>query len=198
MSEELLRSLVWMDYRLAVLFTVILPLVLLIWVTVKHMEAMQRLLIIYWRIASLLAITVYLMIGDLPIAILTSFLARVLIPVSLWFWNDINEEIADQSPSPLNLTFTSWRWATTIYCTLGALATVPFLQCAFSQETYGTPFCQVWREAPLIFKDTFHASYTPGFLAFFAILGLVIYTLYLAYFVVVRLGRQGRSAMEDQ
>lgn len=198
MSQELLRSLVWMDFRLAVLFTVILPLVLLIWATVKRMDAMQRLLIIYWRVASLLAITVYLMIGNLPIAFLTGFLARILIPIGLWFWNDINEEIADQARSPLNLTFTSWRWATTIYCALGALASIPFLQCGFSNAAYQTPFCQVWREAPLIFKDTFHGGYTPGFLAFFAILGLIIYTLYLAYFVVVRLGRQGRSAMVDQ
>lgn len=197
MSQELLRSLVWMDYRVAVLFTVILPLVLLVWATFERMEAMQRLLIIYWRVASLLAITVYLMIGNLPIAFLTGFLARILIPISLWFWNDINEEIADQTPSPLNLTFTSWRWATTIYCALGSLASIPFLQCAFSNNAYQTPFCQVWREAPLIFKDTLHNNYTPGFLAFFAILGLVIYTLYLAYFVVVRLGRQGRSAMQD-
>jgi len=197
MSQELLRSLVWMDYRLAVLFTVILPLVLLVWVTFKRMEAMQRLLIIYWRVASLLAITVYLMIGNLPIAFLTGFLARVLIPLSLWFWNDINEEVADQAPSPLSLTFTSWRWATTIYCVLGSLASIPFLQCGFSSAVYETPFCQVWREAPLIFKDIFHNDYTPGFLAFFAILGLAIYTLYLAYFVVVRLGRTGRSAMQD-
>lgn len=196
MSQEVLRSLVWLDYRLAVLFTVLLPLILLGWVTVKRRESMQRLLIIYWRVSSLLAITVYLMIGDLPIAFLTSILARVLIPVCLWFWNDINEEIDDQAPSTLKLTFKAWRWAVSVYCSLGVLASLPFIQCAFSRAVYETPFCQVWREAPLIYKDILHPNYTPGFLAFFGIVGLIIYTLYLAYFVVVRLGREGRTALD--
>lgn len=197
MSQELLRSLVWTDYRLAILFTVLLPLILLLWATVKRREAMQRLLIIYWRVSSLLVITVYLMIGNLPIAFLTSFLARVLIPVGLWFWTDINEEIEDQVDSPLKLCVTGWRWAVSVYCVLGAIATIPFLRCGFARTVYDTPFCQVWREAPLIYKDTLHANYTPGFLAFWGIVGLIIYLLYFAYFVVVRLGKEGRSALDQ-
>ena len=51
-----LRPLVWMDYRLAILFTVIAPLILLVWSFIQKKEAMQRLLIIYWRVASLLMI----------------------------------------------------------------------------------------------------------------------------------------------
>ncbi|MEO1210854.1 MAG: DUF3177 family protein [Cyanobacteria bacterium J06638_20] len=197
MSQELLRSLVWTDYRLAVLFSVLLPLVLLLWATVKQREAMQRLLIIYWRVSSLLAITVYLMIGNLPIAFLTGFLARVLIPVGLWFWTDINEEIDDQMDSPLKLCLTSWRWAVSVYCGLGTIATIPFLRCAFDRGIYEAPFCQVWRQAPLIYRDILHANYTPGFLAFWGIVGLIIYTLYFAYFIVVRLGREGRSALDQ-
>ncbi|GAB4139265.1 MAG: DUF3177 family protein [Cyanobacteria bacterium J069] len=197
MSPDLLRSLVWTDYRLAVLFAVVLPLILLIWATVAQAESMQRLLIIYWRVSSLLAITVYLMIGDLKIAFLTSFLARILIPLGLWFWVDLNEEIDDQRSSPLKFLFTAWRWALTIYSTLGAIATLPFLQCAFADTTYQTPFCQVWREAPLIYKDVLHASYKPPFLGFLGIVGLIIYLIYFGYFIVVRLGRQGRSAIEQ-
>jgi hypothetical protein len=197
MSQELLRSLIWTDYRLAVLFAVLLPLILLLWATIKQREAMQRLLIIYWRVASLLAITVYLMIGNLPIAFLTSFLARVLIPIGLWFWIDINEEIDDQRDSAVKLCFTAWRWAVSVYCGLGAIATIPFLRCAFAQSLYETPFCQVWREAPLIYKDVLHPNYTPGFLAFWGIVGLIIYLLYFAYFVIVRLGREGRSALDQ-
>lgn len=197
MSQELLRSLVWLDYRLALLFTVVLPLILLGWVTYKRREAMQRLLIIYWRVSSLLAITVYLMIGDLPIAFLTGLIARILIPIGLWFWNDANEEIEDQPSSSLKLSFTAWRWAISIYSVIGAASALPFLQCAFAKATYETAFCQVWREPPLIYKDILHATYTTGFLAFFGILGLVIYTLYLMQFVLVRLGREGRQAMDQ-
>ena len=144
MSQELLRSLVWMDYRLAVVFTVILPLVLLLWSLFKRVEAMQRLLIIYWRVASLLAITVYLMIGGFPFSFLTSIMARVLIPIGLWFWADLNEEIDDQPRNQLKLAFTSWRWATTVYCVLGVIASLPFLHCAFSRTACAPPFCPVW------------------------------------------------------
>lgn len=197
MSQELLRSLVWLDYRLALVFTVILPLILLVWAFVWRLEAMQRLLIIYWRVASLLAITVYLMIGGYLFSFISSLMARVLIPISLWFWVDLNEEIDDQPGNPLKLAFTSWRWAVSVYGVLGAIATIPFLGCAFSKETFNLPFCQVWLEPPLIFKDYFHKNYTAGFLGFLGIVGLIVYILYLFYFVFVRLAKQGRTAIEQ-
>jgi len=93
MEQPWFQPLVWMDYRLAVVFTVILPLVLLIWAFAGKSDAIQHLLVIYWRVASLLVITVYLMIGALPISFISALAARILIPVSLWFWVDINEDI---------------------------------------------------------------------------------------------------------
>ena len=126
------RPLVWMDYRLAGLFTVIIPLVLLVWAFVEKTEAVQRLMIIYWRVASLLAITIYLMIGGWSIGFITAFASRLLIPASLWFWQDINEEINDLPERKLRLAVSSWRWAITVYSLLGAIAQIPFLRCAFS------------------------------------------------------------------
>lgn len=190
------RPLVWMDYRLAVLFTVSIPLVLLIWAFVQKAEAIQRLLIIYWRVSSLLAITVYLMIAAIPIGFVSSLMARALIPISLWFWADLNEEIDDQPSSSLRLAFTSWRWAMTVYSTLGALIQISFLRCAFSKDLVNDPFCKVWLEPTWRFKEYFHPNARPGTLGFFAIVALIIYVLYLSYFVLVRLGKQGRSAME--
>ncbi len=79
---------------------------------------LSSLLIIYWRVASLLLITVYLMIASWPIGFVTSFLAKILIPISLWFWVDINDEIKDLPSSPIKFVTTAWRWAVTIYCPL--------------------------------------------------------------------------------
>ncbi|NJN86530.1 MAG: DUF3177 family protein [Leptolyngbyaceae cyanobacterium SL_7_1] len=197
MSQELLRSLVWTDYRLAMLFAVLLPLILLIWSFVQRVESMQRLLTIYWRVSSLLMITVYLLIGNLPLSFFASLIARVLIPLSLWYWDDLNEEINDRPFDPLQLTFKSWRWAVTLYSGLGAIATLPFLPCALSRSQFATPFCQVWREPPLMYRDYFHAASNLGFLGFLGIVGLIIYLLYLAYFVFFRLAKQGRSAIQQ-
>ena len=197
MDENWLRPLVWTDYKLAILFMVIMPLVLLIWSFVKRSEAIGRLLIIYWRVASLLMITVYLAIPGWPISFLGGISARILIPISLWFWIDLNEEIRDLRDSSLKLTLTSWRWAVTIYSLLGAIATVPCLPCAFSPGEIDKPYCQVWLEAPWGYKEIFHPNTSEGVLGFFAMVGLIIYTLYLAYFIFVRLGKQGRSALEQ-
>ncbi|HLP88861.1 MAG TPA: DUF3177 family protein [Nostocaceae cyanobacterium] len=190
------RPYVWVDYRLALLFLVIIPVMLLIWAFVQKAEGIQKLLIIYWRVASLLAITIYLMIGGFAVGFISAFMARILIPVSLWFWVDLNDEIEYQPNGLLKLIFTSWRWATTVYCFLGAIALVPFLRCAFSANALKTNFCSVWLEAPREYKEYFHHNTKPEFLGFLAILALVFYVVYLSYFVVVKLGKHGRSATQ--
>ena len=191
------RPLVWMDYRLAVVFTVILPLILLIWSLKSQIESISRLLIIYWRVASLLMITVYLMIPSWSYGFLTSWTARILIPLSLWFWVDINDEIRDLPPTPLKLAITAWRWAVTFYCLLGAIAFIPFLACGLSDTTVKQPFCQVWLQPPWQFQSIFHRDTDPGVLGFMGMVGLIVYTIYFAYFLCIRLGRLGRSALEQ-
>ncbi|MFN6179109.1 MAG: DUF3177 family protein [Dolichospermum sp.] len=193
MTEVWFRPYVWMDYWLELLFVLIIPIILLIWVFVQKSEAMQRLLMIYWRVSSLLAISIYLMIGGFGVGFISALMARILIPIALWFWVDINDEIEYHPQGPLKLVFTSWRWATTVYCSLGALALLPFLRCAFSANMLKTPYCSVWLEAPLVFKEYFHHNSTPAFLGFLGIVTLGFYIVYLSYFVAFKLSRYGRS-----
>ena len=182
-----------MDFRLAVIFTVLIPLILLVWVFAQKVPVLQRLLIIYWRVASLLAISVYLAIGSISLSFIAAFVAQVLIPLSLWFWADLNEEIADLPHSSLALGFSSWRWATTLYSSLSAIATLPFISCAFGGTK--TDYCQAWFQPSWLYYQFFHANSKPEFLGLLGILGLIIYTLYLINFLVIRLAKQGRSAM---
>lgn len=193
LTLDLLQKLIWMDFRLAVLFTVVLPLGLLLWSVIQNAQAITQLLIIYWRIASLLAITVYLMIPQWPVSYVSGFAALILIPLSLWFWVDLNEEVVDRRDT-LGLVFSSWRWGVTIYCILAALGQAMFLDCAFIPGAISRSACQAWFQPPLMFKDIFHAQAKTGTLGFFAVLALMIYVLYLGYFVFVRLPKQGRSA----
>ena len=194
-AAQTLEKFVWADYRIAVLFTVLLPLVLLIWAFVQKSEGIQLLLTIYWKVASLLMITVYLMIGGFSFSFITGLMARVLIPISLWFWEDLNEEIREQPNSALRFAFTAWRWAVTVYSTAGAVFVAFFLPCAFSKARFASAACQTWLQPPLLYKEIFHGGYTNGFLAFFGLVGLLIYLASLTYFIFIRLGRQGRSAM---
>jgi hypothetical protein len=116
-----------------------------------------------------------------------------MIPLSLWFWADLNEEIADLPDRPLKLGFLAWRWAVSLYSTLSALAIVPFVSCAFGSAKADS--CQAWFQPSWLYYQFFHANSKPEFLGFLGILGVGIYTLYLGYFLIVRLGKQGRSAM---
>jgi Protein of unknown function (DUF3177) len=196
-NEVWFRPFVWIDYRLAVLFTVIVPLILLIWAFVEKVDTIQRLLTIYWRVSSLLAITVYLMMAQYPVSFVSGLMGRILIPISLWFWVDLNDEVEYQPSSPLKLVFTAWRWAVTVYCILGTIVSVPFVGCALSTSAIKSPYCSVWFEAPLLFKEYFHHNSKPGFLGFLGIVGLVFYVVCLGYFVLIKLGKQGRSATQQ-
>lgn len=193
-----LQSLVWTDYRLAILFALIIPFVIFVAAFIQRAEAIQRLMATYWRVASLLIISLYLMIAALPISFLTLLMAQILIPISLWFWVDLNEEVSEMPNSGLKLLFTSWRWAVTIYNLLGAIALIPFLYCGFSKgqkELIADASCRIWLDPPWLYKQTFSPNLTPQFLGFFALVGLAVYILYLGYFVFFKLGKQGRSAM---
>jgi hypothetical protein len=193
MPIELLRSLVWLDYRLALLVTVFIPLTLLIWALFKKAQSIVHLLMIYWRVSSLLAITVYLMIAGIPIAFFTSVAALILIPAALWFWVDLNEEISDRRDS-LKLGFTAWRWAITLYCTFSLALQVPYVNCGFSNAIFSAANCQVWTEAPILFQQIVHRGVKSATLGFYASGALMLYGFYLGYFLLLKFPKQGRSA----
>lgn len=193
MPIDLLRSLVWMDYRVAVLFCIFVPLTLLVWSLVKGAGPISHLLVIYWRVSCLLAISVYLLIDQNPIGLITSFMALILIPVSLWFWVDLNEEIEDRRDA-LKIGFSAWRWAISIFCTLSAVGLLPYLRCAASRTAIAADACQVWLEPSAVFKAALHADTQPGKLGFLAMGALLLYALYFGNFLLFRLSRQGRSA----
>lgn len=193
MSLEMLRTLVWTDCRLALVFLVFFPLGLLVWAVIENAQPISRLLVIYWRVASLLLITMYLMMAQVPLSFVTLFLAMLLIPVSLWFWVDLNEEIDDRR-GKLKLALTVWRWATTLFCLLSAAALAPSLGCAGSKAAIAAPQCQVWLEPAYGVAAIAHSSTGVSRINILATLALILYGFYFGYFLLFRLSKQGRSA----
>ncbi|NJK37474.1 MAG: DUF3177 family protein [Oscillatoriales cyanobacterium RM2_1_1] len=191
-----LNAWVWADYRMAVLFAVIMPLILLLWAFIRRIEVIQRLLITYWRVSSLLAITVYLMIAALPVGFMAAIAARILIPVGLWFWVDANEEIQEMPASPLKTCFTSWRWAITAWNLIGAVLFLPSIHCAFAEtpDLLQDQSCLGWLEPTWMYREIFHPNLNPQFLGLLGLAGLIFYVMFFSYFVVIKLKRYGRSA----
>jgi hypothetical protein len=196
MNLAVVRQLVWLDFRLAVIFTVILPLVLLVWSWRIGARPITRSLIIYWRIASLLAISVLLMIGSLPISFFSGIAARVLIPLSLWYWQDLNEEIS-QTRHQIGFYYQTWRWATVLYCAVGLVFNLVFANCGLlsPDNLYNT--CKVWFEPPLLFQKIFLGGITTENILLAGIVGLIVYFLYFLVFLLVRLPKQGRIAFRE-
>ena len=203
MPDLLYRSLVWLDVRLGVLFAIGLPLVLLVWAAVRREGAMLRLLGIYWKVASLLLIALLLLTDGRPTGFLLLVIAPLLMVAALWFWVDLNEELADLPPwRPLPLTLRIWRWSLTLLSLAGALLAATALPCLGGGLQ--RPLCRVWLEAPAglhglvakLFAFVFGGAWTPPVAAFLGYVGLVAYVVGLLQWLFVRLPRLGRVAGE--
>ena len=197
----LYRTLVWLDYRLAAVFALGLPLVLLVWSALKREQALTRLMGIYWKVASLLLITVLLLTDNRPLGYLLAVLSQLLVVISVWFWVDLNEELADLPPwRPLPFVVRAWRWGLTVFGVLGAALSAVALSCVGGG--LARPICRVWLEAPddlhggvaSVFDFVFGGSWTAAIAAFVGYVSLVAYGVGLLQWLVVRLPKQGRVA----
>ena len=196
MDATLIRQLVWLDYRLALLFTVLIPFGLLVWAFRSDSEAIRKSLLLYWRVASLLLITIYLAIGSLGISYISGIVALVLIVLALWFWQDLNEDI-EASRKSLKPIYLGWRWATTVYCVLSVGFRLLFANCAFINAEQLGDICKTWFEPPLSFSTTFHNGVPVENLAFVGAVGGIVYILYLFFFLAFSLPKTGRIAFRD-
>lgn len=172
------QSLVWWDFRVAVLLTVLVPLLLL--VVARPIPPLFRLLVTYWRVSSLLAITVYLMIGGLPLSFITGTAARLLIIGSLWFWRGLSVAIELNPAWPCRL-FRIWRGLVTVYMAIGACFSGIYLPCAFIQPLDSG--CTVWFAPPLAYRALFHPQLDPQLLGGLGLVGLAAYLIILAIFI---------------
>ena len=202
MNELSYRAMVWLTYRLGATVALGLPLVLLIWSTWRRDPVVQRLMGLYWKVASLMGISLLLLTDERPIGYITALVAPVLMAVSIWFWVDLNEELADQPLwRPLPLTVRLWRWAFSGFALLSVVMSVTALGCV---EAPALQACAPWLEAPqrmhqgveLVFDFVFGGEWTRTVAAFLGYTALVAYLAGALQWMLVRLPRYGRVAGE--
>ena len=200
MNELTYRALVWLTYRLGATAALGLPLVLLVWATWRREPVVQRLMGLYWKVASLMAISLLLLMDQRPLGYATAAVAPVLMVISLWFWVDINEELADQpSWRPLPLAVKVWRWAFSGFGLLSLVMSITGLRC---MQQLALPSCLTWLEAPqgihglaaTVFNFLFGGQWTEAVAAFVGYVALVAYLAGLLQWLLVRLPRYGRVA----
>lgn len=202
MPDLTTRTLVWLTYRLGATIALGLPLVLLIWAGMRRDPALVRLLTIYWKVASLLAISVLLLTDQRPIGYVTALLAPLLMAGSVWFWVDLNEELADSRPGrALPMTVRIWRWSLTFFSVFAVGMSGSALGCA---RVLRSAECKIWLEAPRglhrvaerLFDFVFGGQWTEAVAAFVGYVALVAYAVGLLQWLLVRFPRQGRVAGE--
>ncbi len=200
MTDITFNSLVWLTYRLGATFAFGLPLILFIWAFREKEYSIVRLLSIYWKVASLMPISMLLLTGNRSIGYLTSFISSILLIASVWFWIDLNEELRElPNRKPLPFVVKSWRWAISFFGLLFMILSYISLQCI---NNFNTEYCNVWKDVPqnfhqiakYLFNFLFGASWTEPLAAFIGYLALITYFIGLLQWVLMRFPKQGRIA----
>jgi len=193
-------SLVWLSYRLGATFAFGLPLVLSIWASIKKESSILRLLSIYWKVASLMVISMLLLNGNRPIGYFTTFISPLLILISIWFWIDLNEEINELPKfNALTLVLKTWRWSLSIFSCFSISISLFSISCIKEIQSNN---CFYWIEAPSnlnqiiknIFQFVLGATWTEALSAFVGYLALIIYIVGFIQWFIIRLPKQGRVA----
>jgi len=105
---------IWLSFQLSIIFLVGLPVTLFFWSIKKRNKAVNKLLSIYWKISLLFFISLLLLIGKYNYALVITNISTLLITISIWFWNDINDELKEYDFSySLTTTTKIWRWSLT-------------------------------------------------------------------------------------
>ncbi len=153
-----------LDFLLAVLLTVVMPLGFLsaAW---QEPRLKQR-LIGYWRVSALLMVSLYLLIAQTPLGFVTGILARVLIPLRLVLPLELSHV-----DSRVYRVFNVWRSITCGYCVVGVLWTLPLLHCLVWQSTV----CRAWYVPAASFRQVIHPNVPPHVLGWVGVIGLIIY-----------------------
>ena len=191
---------IWLSFQLSTIFLFGIPISLLFWSIKKGNKAVNKLLSIYWKISPLFFISLLLLIGKYDYALVVTNISTILITISVWFWNDINDELKEYDFSySLTTTTKVWRWSIT-FITLNFL--IQSLRNFSCFSFINSAACEVWLQPPsnlfIIIKSLFNfffgANFTQSVAKFLGLICLLIYTLGLIQWLIIKLPKNGRNS----
>ena len=135
---------IWLSFQLSTIFLIGIPITLFFWSIKKRNKAVNKLLSIYWKISPLFFISLLLLIGKYNYALVITNISTLLMTISVWFWNDINDELSEYDFSySLTTTTKVWRWSITFIALNFLLQSLDNISC-FS--LINSASCQIWLE----------------------------------------------------
>ena len=190
----------WITFQLSSIFIVGLPLTIFIWSIKKKNKAIRKLFTIYWKISILFFISLILFIGNVNFSFFIQIISTSLMNICVWFWTDINRELKGYKLTNILITITrTWRWALTFL-------SISFLVQSFQDfsclNSITRSECLKWSEpsenlAQIInqlFNFLFGANFTEPIAKFIGLFALLIYSLGLLQWLIIKLPRSGRNS----
>jgi len=191
---------IWLSFHLSIIFLIGIPVTLSFWSIKKRNKAVFKLLSIYWKVSLLFFISLLLLIGKYNYALLITNISTLLMTVSVWFWNDINDELREYNFSySLTTTTKIWRWAITFISLNFFIQSLQHFNC-FSFINSDT--CAIWLQPSsnlyIIIKNLFNfffgANFTQTISKFLGLFALLIYILGLLQWSIIKLPKNGRNS----
>ena len=191
---------IWLSFQLSIIFLIGIPVTLTFWAFKKRNKAVIKLLSIYWKVSLLFFISLLLLIGKYNYALLITNISTLLMTVSVWFWNDINDELKEYDFSySLTTTTKIWRWTITFISLNFFIQSLQNFNC-FS--LINSDVCAIWLQPSSnlyitiknLFNFFFGANLTQPISKFLGLFSLLIYILGLIQWSIIKLPKNGRNS----
>ena len=191
---------IWLSFQLSIIFLIGIPFTLSFWSIKKRNKAVIKLLSIYWKVSLLFFISLLLLIGKYSYALVITNISILLMTISVWFWNDINDELKEYDFSySLTTTTKIWRWTVTFISLNFLFESLKNFSCL---SIVNSAACEVWLQPSLnlyeiiknLFNFLFGANFTQPIAKFLGLFSLLIYTLGLIQWSIIKLPKNGRNS----
>jgi len=191
---------IWLSFQLSIIFLIGIPVTLFFWSIKKRNKAVQKLLSIYWKISLLFFISLLLLIGKYNFALVVTNISTILMTISVWFWNDINDELKEYNFSYSLITTTKvWRWSLTFISLNFLFQSLQNFSC-FS--FINSAACEIWLQPSSnfhtiiknLFNFFFGANFSQPVAKFLGLFALLIYILGLIQWSIIKLPKNGRNS----
>ena len=191
---------IWLSFQISIIFLLGIPVTLSFWSIKKRNKAVIKLLSIYWKVSILYFISLLLLIGKYNYALLITNISTLLITISIWFWNDINDELKEYDFSySLTTTTKIWRWSLTFISLNFLIQSVQNFSCLYFINSAA---CEIWIQPSSnfyiinksLFNFFFGANFTEPIAKFLGLFSLLIYILGLIQWSIIKLPKNGRNS----
>ena len=191
---------VWLSFQLSIIFLIGIPITLSLWAVKKRNKAVTKLLSIYWKISLLFFISLLLLIGKFNYALVITNFSTLLMTTTVWFWNDINDELKEYEFShSLTTTTKVWRWALTFISLNFLIQSLQNFSCFYFINSAA---CEIWLQPSsnfyniikILFNFFFGANFTQPIAKFLGLFSLLIYALGLIQWSIIKLPKNGRNS----